>query len=529
MTTSRAFPILIDGEWRPSRGSETFRALDPETGGALAGEYPVSPWSDIAEAVAAGKRDAPALAALGPDPVAGFLEGLAVRIEERKPDLVAAARLETALPAEPRLGSVELPRTLDQLRKAAEACRGRSWCRATIDTKADIRSMYGPLGGPVVIMGPSNFPYAYNAVGGGDFASALAAGNPVIAKSHPGHPTTTRILAEAAHEAVLASGLPPAAVQLLYHFAPEDGLRLVADRDIGATAFTGSRPSGLALKKAADEAGNPIYLEMSSANPVFILPGALGERSTAIAAELFQSCTLAAGQMCTKPGLAVVPDGAAGEAFVEAVQKAFEASEPMVLLGPKVRDGLREAAARLAAEGAERVARGREPSGSGIRFCPALFRMSGARFLEDPSAFQIESFGTLSVLVVAKDAREMRAIAASLDGHLTGAIYSRSDGGDDRDYEAIEPVLRTKVGRLLNDKMPTGVAVSPAMNHGGPYPATGHPGFTAVGFPAAIVRFAALRCYDHVRADRLPPELRDANPTGAMWRLIDGQWTQRSL
>jgi len=526
---SSVFPVLVDGRWRPAGGREMFQALDPATGEMIPGEYPVSPWADIAEALEAGARDAFKMAALGPEPVALFLEDFAARIEKRKEALVAAAHRETGLPAEPRLGSVELPRTLDQLRKAAASCRDCSWSRATIDTKADIRSMYGPLGGPVVVMGPNNFPYAYNAMGGGDFASALAAGNPVIAKSHPGHPATTRILAEEAHEAVLTSGLPRASVQLLYHFAPEDGLRLVSHPRLGATAFTGSRPSGLALKKAADEAGRPIYLEMSSANPVFILPGALDERSTAIAAELFQSCTLAAGQMCTKPGLVIVPDSPAGEAFVETVRKAFEASEPMVLLGPKVLEGLQEAATRLAAKGAERLAGGREPSGPGIRFSPTLFKMSGARFLEDPSSFQVESFGTLSVIVLAKDMAMMREIAARLDGHLTGAIYSHSGKADDREYEAIEPLLRTKVGRLLNDKMPTGVAVSPAMNHGGPYPATGHPGFTAVGFPAAIIRFAALRCYDHVRADRLPPELRDANPTGTMWRLIDGEWTQRSI
>jgi alpha-ketoglutaric semialdehyde dehydrogenase len=522
----RAFPVLIDGAWRPSRGSETFRALDPATGADLPEEYPVSPWPEVAETVEAGKKAARRMASLGADPLARFLEELAARIEGRKDALVAAAHAETALPSEPRLGSVELPRTLDQLRKAASACRDRTWSRATIDTKAGLRSMYGPLGGPVVVMGPNNFPFAYNAVGGGDFASALAAGNPVIAKAHPGHPKTTRLLAEAALEAVQATGLPGASVQMLYHFAPEDGLRLVAHKDVGATAFTGSRPSGLALKKAADEAGRPIYLEMSSANPVFLLPGALEERSERIAVELFQSCTLAAGQMCTKPGLVVVPESPGGRAFIATVRRAFESSEPMVLLGPKVLEGLREAAARLSAGGAERLAVGPAPAGPGIKFSPTLFLIPGAVFLEDPGSYQVESFGTLSVIVLAADASMMREIAATLHGHLTGSIYSHSGGKDDREYDALEPVLRTKVGRLLNDKMPTGVAVSPAMNHGGPFPATGHPGFTAVGFPAAIIRFAALRSYDHVRPDRLPPELGDANPTGKMWRLIDGEWTQ---
>ncbi len=526
---AEAFPVLIDGAWRPSGGSETFRAIDPATGQDLPDEYPVSPWPEIAEAVEAGRKAAERMAALGPEPLARLLEELAERIEGRKAALVAAAQAETALAAEPRLGSVELPRTLDQLRKAAAACRDRTWSRATIDTKAGLRSMYGPLGGPVVVMGPNNFPFAYNAVGGGDFASAVAAGNPVIAKAHPGHPKTTRLLAEAALEAVQATGLPGASVQMLYHFAPEDGLRLVAHRDIGATAFTGSRPSGLALKKAADEAGRPVYLEMSSANPVFLLPGALEERSERIAGELFQSCTLAAGQMCTKPGLVVVPEGAAGRVFIGTVRKAFEGAEPMVLLGPKVLEGLREAAARLSAGGAERLAAGPSPAGPGIRFSPMLFLIPGAVFLEDPGLYQVESFGALSVIVLAEDTAMMRKVAAALDGHLTGSIYSHTGGKDDREYDAIEPVLRTRVGRLLNDRMPTGVAVSPAMNHGGPFPATGHPGFTAVGFPAAIIRFAALRSYDHVRPERLPPELGDANPTGTMWRLVDGEWTQRSV
>jgi NADP-dependent aldehyde dehydrogenase len=526
---SEAFPVLVDGRWRPAAAAGTFRAVNPATGEFLPEEYPISSWTDIEAALEAGRRAARELAAIGPEPVARFLEIFSRLVEGRKKELVATAHLETALPAEPRLGSVELPRLLDQLRQAAAACRDRSWCRATIDTKADIRSMYGPLGGPVVIMGPNNFPYAYNALGGGDFAAALAAGNPVLAKSHPGHPSTTRIMAEAAPEALAAAGLPRASVQLLYHFAPEDGLRLVAHPSVAATAFTGSRPSGLALKAAADQAGKPIYLEMSSANPVFILPGALAERPEEIARELFNSCMLAAGQMCTKPGLVITLEGPAGRAFAAKLKDAFDESEPVILLGPKVLEGLKDASKRLTQGGAERLAGGHDPSGPGFRFSPALFAISGAGFLRDPSAFQVESFGTLSLIVLAKDMEEMREIVSRLDGHLTGSIYSHRDGRDDREYGAIEPLLRAKVGRLLNDKVPTGVAVSPAMNHGGPFPATGHPGFTAVGFPAAIIRFAALRSYDHVRPYRLPPELRDRNPTGTMLRFVDGEWTTRDL
>jgi len=389
--------------------------------------------------------------------------------------------------------------------------------------------MFGPLGGPVVVMGPNNFPFAYNALGGGDFASALAAGNSVIAKSHPGHPSTTRIMAEAAREALRETGLPAAAVQLLYHFAPEDGLRLISHPSVAATAFTGSRLSGMALKETADRAGRPIYLEMSSANPVFILPGALEERASDVASGLFQSCSLAVGQMCTKPGLVILLQDEAGEAFVERVKALFEGSEPGVLLGPKVLDGLREGCRRLTGSGAELVTGGRDASGPGFRFLPTLFRLPGKLFHDNPAGFQLESFGTLSLVVLARDMAEMTAIASRLEGHLTGSIYSHGGGQDEVAYASVEPPLRRKVGRLLNDRMPTGVAVSPAMNHGGPYPATGHPGFTAVGFPAALLRFAALHSYDHVRPGRLPAELGDRNPTGTMWRFIDGQWTQKSL
>ena len=522
--------ILVNGNWREgARSAGSFSAINPATGKNLPDAYPISSWTDIEEALNGAAAAVDGLARSGPEGVAAFLDAFALKIEGGRESLVETARRETALPAEPRLRSVELPRLVDQLRQAAGACRDRSWCRATIDSKRNIRSKYGPLGGPAVVFGPNNFPFAYNAIGGGDFASALAAGNPVIGKAHPSHPETTRLLAMAAWEALAESGLPLSSVQLLFHFGAGDGLRLVAHRAVGATAFTGSRPAGMKLKEAADRAGRPIYLEMSSANPVFVLPGAVEERPAEIAGELFNSCLLAAGQMCTKPGLVIIPGNAAGEAFLGLVGEAFKGSEPAYLLGPKVLEGLREATSRLARAGAVLVAGGREPGGPGLRFLPTLFRLAGADFLRNPEAFQIESFGSLSLIVLASDIAEMKKIAASLEGHLTGAVYSQSGGADDAAYAAIEPLLRRKVGRLLNDKMPTGVAVSPAMNHGGPYPATGHPGFTAVGFPAAIVRFAALHCYDHVRPDRLPPELRDENPTGNMWRLIDGEWTRRSL
>jgi NADP-dependent aldehyde dehydrogenase len=413
------------------------------------------------------------------------------------------------------------------LRQAAAAARDRSWCRATIDAKADIRSKYGPLGGPVAVFGPNNFPFAYNSAAGTDFAAAIAAGNPVIAKAHPCHPGTTRIFAEIAKAAVDNTGLPAALFQLVYHMAPESGWRLVGHPLLGASTFTGSRPAGLLLKAAAEKGGKPVYIETSSVNPIFILPGALADRGEKIAEEVFASCTLGAGQFCTKPGLIVIPENRSSEAFFEAVRVRFERAPAAVLVAKSVLDGIRMALETMTEAGAEIVAGGWPVDSPGFRHENTLLRVSGDAFLADPQALQQEAFGPVSLIVFARNAAQMTEIAASLEGNLTGSIYGSA--ADDEIYERIAAILRFKVGRLLNDKVPTGVTVTASMVHGGPYPAAGHPGFTAVGFPAAMLRFAALHGYDHVRHDRLPPELQDKNPTGRMWRLIDGEWTRRDV
>jgi len=522
--------ILVDGAWRPARNpAGSFQAVNPVDGTDLPSVFPVSSFSDVEDALRAAHRAVPELAKMPPETIAEFLDGYAAGIEARAEELIAIAHLETGLPQEPRLKSVELPRTVFQLRQAAAAVRNRSWCRATIDTKAEIRSKYGPLGGPVAVFGPNNFPFAYNAAAGTDFASAVAAGNPVIAKAHPCHPETTRIFAEIANRAAAARGLPPATLQLIYHMEPESGTRFVGHPLLGAATFTGSRPAGLSLKAAADKAGKPIYIETSSVNPVFILPGALAERGSKIAGELFDSCTLGGGQFCTKPGLIIIVEDGNGRAFFESIRKSFEASSAAVLVARSVRDGIRTGLETMTRAGAEIAAGGRPVDGPGFRHQNTLLRISGDVFLENPKDLQQEAFGPVSLCLFARDERQMEDIAASLEGNLTGSIYSHSRGLDDECCERLAALLRFKVGRFLNDKVPTGVTVTAAMVHGGPYPAAGHPGFTAVGFPAAIVRFAALHGYDRVRPDRLPPELQDRNPTGGMWRLIDGEWTQRDI
>jgi NADP-dependent aldehyde dehydrogenase len=363
-------------------------------------------------------------------------------------------------------------------------------------------------------------------VSGGDFAAAIAAGNPVIAKANPAHPGTTRLLAEAAFEAMIVCGMPRAAVQMLYHMPNEVGQQLVSHPLVAATGFTGSRQGGLALKAAADAAGKPIYLEMSSVNPVVILPGALRERDEKIAEDFAVSCTAGAGQFCTNPGLVILLDGDMSETFLNRVAERFRSTSPGVLLGERAPGNLAHAVGVWLEHGAQLVAGGHETSDAGYRFENTLLRASGKQFLESPEALQTEAFGAASLFVFAADENELDQVMAYLEGNLTGCLYSDTQGSDDALYSRLEPALRAKVGRLLNDKMPTGVAVSSAMNHGGPYPATGHPGFTSVGIPRSMLRFGALQCYDNVRPYRLPPELQDKNPTGQMWRFIEGEWSQ---
>ncbi len=523
-------PVLIAGEWRQAEAPVgVFSAVDPSTKASLPEEYPVSGLGDVTRAFAAAQEAVAELRALSPETIARFLEDCAERIEAATDALVERAARETGLPAMPRLRSVELPRTTSQMRQGATAARDRSWCRATIDSKVNIRSLHAPLGGPVVVFGPNNFPFAFNSVAGGDFVAAIAAGNPVIGKANTGHPGTSRLLAECAHAAARACGLPRGMVQLLYRTPPDVGFALVSHAAVGATGFTGSKSAGLRLKEAADRAGKPIYLEMSSVNPVFVLPSALAERSAAIARELFDSCSLGAGQFCTKPGLTIVVGDARGEAFLAEVAALFEKATPGTLLGAQgptsIADGIRE----LVRSGAEVMVGGQARTEGRYAFASTLLRARGDDFLAQPHGLQTEACGSVNLVVMARDAAQLVEIAESLEGNLTGTIYSDTHGADDALYARLAPALRSRVGRLLDDKMPTGVAVTPAMNHGGPFPATGHPAFTAVGIPASLLRFSALHCYDNVRPQRLPPELRNANPTGRMWRLVDGEWTQRDV
>lgn len=517
--------VLINGQWTTSAGTSTFQAVNPRTREPLPGRYPISTWAEIVRCLESAAQAAAIVRDWPGERFGQFLDAFAERIDARATELVEIAHHETALPVQPRLKDAELPRTSNQLRQAAQAARDGSWAMPTIDSAPNIRSMLRPLG-PVVVFGPNNFPFAFNSAAGGDFAAAVAAGNPVIAKGHSSHPGTTRLLAEEAHAAAQATGMPDGFIQLIYRTSHEDGKRLVSHPAVGAIAYTGSRSAGTQLKEAADRVGKPIYLELSSINPVYFLPGAIRERGAALADQFASSGLMGTGQFCTNPGLLILRSGAETDAWITQVGEKYAAAPVGTLLGAGVQSHLESGIQTLKNHGATVVTEGGNGGGAGY-CCPnTLLRVTGAQFLAAPAALQTEAFGNATLIVVVDSDAEFLAVTNALEGNLTGCLYTANDGSDDVLYDQIAPVLRQKVGRLLNDKMPTGVAVSPAMNHGGPFPATGHPGFTAVGIPATLRRFGMLQCYDGVRAHRLPTALQDASPSPTLWRLIDGAWRQ---
>lgn len=516
-------PVLIAGEWRAADTTATFQVDNPATKEKLAPLYPVSSWADCDAALDSATEAFEQMRAMPGEQIAEFLEAFATAIEARAEDLVETAHAETALPKSPRLADVELPRTTGQLRQAAAAARTGNWKHPVIDSAHDIRSCFGPVG-PVCVFGPNNFPFAFNSAAGGDFAAAIAAGNPVLAKANSSHPGTTKIFAEAAQAAATETGMPPGIVQLIYRTNHTIGEQLVTDPRTGATGYTGSRGGGLALKKAADDAGKPIYLELSSVNPVVFLPAILDEKAESLAEEFTGSCLMGTGQFCTNPGLVVLVKSDSAEKFISSVTERFEAAPAGTLLSGSVEKSLRKSHEILTAAGAEACCGKGAGNGNGYNVANTLFRITGAQFLRDPETMQTEAFGNTSLIVVTDSVDQAAEVVSQLEGNLTGCVYSAEDGSDDEAYDQLAPILRQKVGRLLNDKMPTGVAVSPAMNHGGPYPSTGHPGFTAVGIPASLLRFAMLQSYDNVRPNRLPDILRD-DYDGPAQRLVDGVWT----
>lgn len=471
------------------------RSVNPATGEAFGESHARASRAEL-EALAARAGEAvDALADLPGPRLAAFVEDYARRLEGDREGLARLAHEETALPFAPRLSEVEFNRMCGQLRDAARLLADESWREVARDDANRLRSTLVPLGGAVVSIGPSNFPFAFHGVSGGDFAAAIAARNPVIAKAHPGHPATSARLFGHAAAARDAAGLPEGAVQLFLDCLPEDGEALLAHPAVAALGFTGSRAAGLRLKAVCDRLGKPASLEMSGVNPLFVLPAAAGARAEAVAEAWAASILLGGGQFCTKPGVAFVVgrDGAAR--FAAKAEAQLAAAAPAVLLTAPIRAHLASAVGALRAAGAT-IRCGGIAVEPGFRYAPTLAVVDAALARTHAAVVMQEAFGPLGTVVACDDADEALAFARAMEGQLAATVAADPDDAGMR--AALHRVLRFKVGRLLDEAMPTGVAVSPAMVHGGPFPATGDARFTAVGLPASARRFSKALCLDRV-------------------------------
>lgn len=514
--------VLIGSEAR--QAATRFQSVDPATGRTLTPAFSSAGTDDVDAACALAHAAAPGYAATDLATRAAFLEAIASEIEAIGDDLIARAMQETGLPR-PRLEG-ERGRTTGQLRMFANMVRQGDWLDATIDPampdraplpRPDLRRMNVPVG-PVAVFGASNFPLAFS-VAGGDTASALAAGCPVVVKGHPAHPGTGELVARAIQRAVAASGLPAGTFSYLPGHTNELGGALVSDPRIKAVGFTGSRGGGLALVRIAAERKEPIpvYAEMSSINPVILMPAALAARGAALAQGFVQSLTMGAGQFCTNPGLVIGLDGADLDAFVAAAGEALSGSAPATMLSPDIHDHFEKGVAALAGHDAvETVARGLPTTGAN-QAVGALFQTSAEQFLAD-AALGGEVFGSSSVIVRCRDMDELIKVIASLEGQLTATL--QLDDADVGAARALLPVLADRVGRILANGWPTGVEVTHAMVHGGPFPATSDGRTTSVG-TLAIYRFLRPVAFQNLPAALLPTAISDSNEWGVA-RRIDG-------
>ncbi|AGH49019.1 MULTISPECIES: aldehyde dehydrogenase (NADP(+)) [Sphingomonas] len=505
-----------------------FRSVAAETGQPEGEAFPVHGPADVAAACAAAEAAFDIYRATGREERAAFLERIADEIMGIGDDLIVAAMRESGLPRARLEG--ERGRTTGQLRLFANVVRAGAWLGLRIDPalpdrqplpRPDIRLRMIPLG-PVAVFGASNFPLAFSTAGG-DTASALAAGCPVVVKGHPAHPETGALVAAAIARAVAASGLPEGVFSHLVGPGNDLGAALVQDPRIAAVGFTGSRGGGLALMKLAQARPVPIpvYAEMSSINPVLLLPEALKARGQALGQAFVGSLTMGAGQFCTNPGLILAIEGEGLDAFVAAATEGVGGADAQVMLTTGIHDAFEKGTAALAGNGSvETLARGREGNGC-TRGQAALFQTTASAFLAD-KALGHEVFGASSIIVRCRDEAELRTVLAGLEGQLTATLHM--DAADEAIASRLLPLLERKVGRILANGWPTGVEVCHAMVHGGPFPATSDARTTSVG-SLAIDRFLRPVSYQNLAQALLPAELGDAAAGDGVPRLVDGVLT----
>ena len=508
--------------WDGDGSGESIRAVDPASGQELDPGFAFVTEAAV-DAAARGARAAfDAFRDTAPTERALFLETVAANLDGCRDEIVARAHAESGLPLARLEG--EHGRTTNQIRLFAREVRAGSHQGVRIDEAQpdraplpapDVRQRHIGVG-PVAVFGPSNFPLAFSAAGG-DVASALAAGCPVIVKAHNAHPGTAELAGSAVAEAVRSCGLPDGVYSLLFGPGRTVGQALAAHPAIKAIAFTGSQAGGTALMATAAARAEPIpvYAEMSSINPQVVLAGAAAGDLDSFAAGYVGSLTLGAGQFCTNPGLLLAP--APADALVEAIGSAVAEQSGQVMLTAGIRGAYDEGLSRLEAAGAARVCSGQAGESANAP-APVLFRAAAAQVLESPD-LQEEVFGSAGLVAAYESIDDLRAVLEALPGQLTATIHMAES-----DHEAaaeLVPLLERKAGRLIANGWPTGVEVNHAMVHGGPFPATSDPRSTSVG-TLAIRRFQRPVCYQNFPPALLPEAVRDGNPL-SLPRRINGE------
>jgi alpha-ketoglutaric semialdehyde dehydrogenase len=516
---------FIGGE-QTAAGSATFTAWNSAAGAALTPAFVEATPAEVKRSLQLADAAFDELQTAPWETIAGLLDDIAARIDAIGTPLIERAHAETALPTA-RLES-ERGRTTNNVRLFAKIVRDGSWLQARIDhsdparqplPKPDVRAMLTGIG-PVAVFGAGNFPLAIS-VAGTDTIGAFAARCPVIVKGHPGHPGTGELIAKAFVDAIAAVGLPAGMFAFLQGTTNDLGRALVEHPLTAAVAFTGSLRGGRALFDAANARPQPIpvYAEMGSVNPVFLLPGAVAERGAQIAEGYIQSVSLGVGQFCTNPGMVLGVADAGFKSFLEATSAAAAKVPPATMLNGGIHSAFEKGVDRLASvPGVEPVAAATSADAAkhqaAVRIFAADAALAGREELRD------EVFGPASVVLRCKNVEEMYEVARNLDCHLTATIHGTE--AELLEHAALVRILERKVGRLIFNGFPTGLEICPSMHHGGPYPATTHSHFTSIG-QAAIYRFTRPICYQGFPESALPPELKDANPR-EIHRIVDGKF-----
>ncbi len=510
-----------------AKGSESLQAVNPDTRLPLEGAFTCATPEEVNEAAQKAFHAWQTYRHTDRLEKANFLRTIADEIEALGDTLVERVMQESGLPQGRVVG--ERGRTCNQLRLFADVVAEGSWVNAIIDRampdrqpmpRADIRNMLQAIG-PVVVFTASNFPLAFSTAGG-DTASALASGCPVIVKAHPSHPGTNALVSEAIQRAANACGMPDGVFSSLQDKGYEVGTALVQHPRVKAVGFTGSHGGGMALYRAAAQREEPIpvFAEMGSTNPVFLLPEAIRERAEQLSTQIAGSVNMGAGQFCTNPGLLVLQEDDTTPAFLQQLGEAFEQLSPTTMLNQSIHQNYQQGRERcLNMNGVEGLAVLSNGSTEHWKAYPAVATVTASDFLANPG-LQEEVFGPFSLVIRCQGREEVVAVAASMRGQLTASLMHGKE--EVSAWQDLMGTLEQRVGRLIFNGVPTGVEVGHAMQHGGPYPAASDSRFTSVG-TGAIRRFVRPVAYQDCPNELLPDALKDENPQGIR-RFVNGRW-----